>query len=83
MAVAKFNWHGTNPNKTFQKENPPVVAWPEMIIFGATKEENEAAYQALLRHGPVCDFKTKVWNDICAKVYDICDDWNINEKYRT
>ena len=38
MAVAKFNWHGTNPNKTFQKENPPVVAWPEMIIFGATKE---------------------------------------------
>ena len=83
MAVAKFNWHGTNPNKTFQKENPPVVAWPEMIIFGATKEENEAAYQALLRHGAVCDFKTKVWNDICAKVYDICDDWNINEKYRT
>ena len=83
MAVAKFNWHGTNPNKTFQKEDPPVVAWPEMIIFGATKEENEAAYQALISRGQVSKFKTKVWNDLCAKVYDICDDWNINEQYRT
>lgn len=82
MAVAKFNWHGTNPNKTFQTRNPPVVAWPEMIIFNATKEENEAAYQALVNRGPVSKFKTKVWNDICAKVYDICDDWNINEQYR-
>ena len=83
MAVAKFNWHGTNPNKAFQSESPPKAAWPQMVKFGATKEETESAYQALLHNGRVSDFKTKVWNDICAKVYDLCDDWNINQNFRT
>lgn len=83
MAVAKFNWHGTNPNKAFQSKEPPMRAWAELVKFNATKGETEAAYQALINHGKVSDFKTSVWNDICAKVYDICDEWDINETYRT
>ena len=79
MAVAKFNWHGTNPNKAFVNKKPPMSAWGEMVYFNATKAENEAAYNALVNHGPVSDFKTKVWNDICAKVYDLCDEWQIND----
>ena len=82
MAVAKFNWHGTNPNKAFRYQKPPMSAWGEMVYFNATKAENEAAYNALVNHGPVSDFKTKVWNDICAKVYDLCDEWQINDVYR-
>ena len=68
MAVAKFTWHGTNPNKAFRYQKPPMSAWGEMVYFNATKAENEAAYNALVNHGPVSDFKTKVWNDICPEL---------------
>lgn len=78
MAVAKFNWHGTNPNKSFQTEYPPKSYFPQMCKLNATKEETEAAYNALANHGKVSDFKVKVWNDICAKAYDLCQEWDIH-----
>ena len=78
MAVAKFNWHGTNPNKSFQTEYPPKSYFPQMCKLNATKEETEAAYNALVNHGKVSDFKVKVWNDICAKAYDLCQEWDIH-----
>ena len=78
MAVAKFNWHGTNPNKAFQNEYPPKSYFRQMCKLNATKEETEAAYNALVNHGMVSDFKSKVWNDICAKAYDLCQEWDIH-----
>lgn len=78
MAVAKFNWHGTNPNKSFQTEYPPKSYFRQMCKLNATKEETEAAYNALVNHGKVSDFKVKVWNDICAKAYDLCQEWDIH-----
>lgn len=78
MAVAKFNWHGTNPNKSFQTEYPPKSYFKQMCKLNATKEETEAAYNALVNHGKVSDFKVKVWNDICAKAYDLCQEWDIH-----
>lgn len=78
MAVAKFNWHGTNPNKAFQTEYPPKSYFPQMCKLNATKAETEAAYNALVNHGKVSDFKVKVWNDICAKAYDLCQEWGIH-----
>lgn len=78
MTVAKFNWHGTNPNKSFQTEYPPKSYFPQMCKLNATKEETEAAYNALANHGKVSDFKVKVWNDICAKAYDLCQEWDIH-----
>jgi hypothetical protein len=81
MAVAKFNWHSTNPNKAFQGKDPPANA-AAMINFNATAAETERAYNALKNHGPVSDFKTEVWNDICAKIYDVSDEWGVNQIYR-
>ena len=78
MAVAKFNWHGTNPNKSFQNSYPPKSYFKQMCKLNATKEETEAAYNALVNHGKVSDFKVKVWNDICAKAYDLCQEWDIH-----
>lgn len=78
MAVAKFNWHGTNPNKSFQNAYPPKSYFKQMCKLNATKEETEAAYNALVNHGKVSDFKVKVWNDICAKAYDLCQEWDIH-----
>ena len=78
MAVAKFNWHGTNPNKSFQNSYPPKSYFKQMCKLNATKEETESAYNALVNHGKVSDFKVKVWNDICAKAYDLCQEWDIH-----
>lgn len=78
MAVAKFNWHSTNPNKSFQNQYPPKSYFNEMCKLNATKAETEAAYNALKNGGKVSDFKVKVWNDICAKAYDLCQEWGIH-----
>lgn len=69
MAIPKWSWTDTNPYI-----NHPGIYSP-YIKFGASAEETQKAYQALINKGPTSDFSYMVWNDLCAKISDLNKDW--------
>lgn len=75
MAIRKWSWTATNP----YTYNPGINS--TYAHLGATAAETKKAYQALVSHGPTTDFSYKVWNDMCAKIYDLNKAWQTNNYF--
>lgn len=71
--VEKWTWDAENTTKS--------VPTSEYALKGATAEETQKGYQALTEKGAVQNFSYKIWNDLCAKVQDVHDDWDTGYKF--
>ena len=67
MPVTPWSWQTANPTT-----NKPSIS---CTAFDATAAEVQRAYNALVNRGPVSQFETQVWNDICAKIREINMEW--------
>jgi len=75
MAIRKWSWTTTNP----YTYNPGINS--TYAHLGATAAETKKAYAALANHGKTIDFSYKVWNDLCAKIYDLNRYWQTNNYF--
>ena len=74
MDLEKFNWNKANHAKWFDTKTIAASDAPrELVVHDATAEDTQKAYNALVNHGKVSDFKVEVWNDIIGKIYDIAE----------
>lgn len=74
MDLEKFEWHKANHAKWFDTKTIAASDAPkELVVHDATAEDTQKAYNALVNHGKVSDFKVEVWNDIIGKIYDIAE----------
>lgn len=74
MELEKFDWNKANHAKQFDNGTIDVNYAPEeLIVHDASAQDTQKAYNALVNHGLVSDFKVEVWNDIIGKMYDIAN----------
>ena len=70
MELEKFDWNKANHAKQFDNGTIDVNYAPEeLIVHDASAQDTQKAYNALVNHGLVSDFKVEVWNDIIGKMY--------------
>lgn len=80
MKLEKFDWNKANHSDVFDiLELSSRDAPLELILHDASAQDTKKAYDAVVNHGLVSDFKVEVWNDIIGKLCEVANALDPNE----